>query len=90
MDIIKFYANEYNDSNWRDFSKCFSSSNLTDNFNGIPNDIINALAGLLGEDECKVWVRKKLDGMGSFSAVELSKTEEGLKALKSFIMRMPN
>ena len=91
MDMINFFANEYNEANWKKFSNCFKEyTDLDDCFEVIPKDIVNVLIGLLGVEESKEWIKKNLKQLDFMTVVELSKTEKGLNALKAFIMRMPN
>ena len=51
---------------------------------------MNVIFTILGEVTGYDWLHKPLQKCGGKSAVELLKTEKGEKALKAFIMRLPN
>ena len=90
-DGIDFFLKEYNESNWRSYANCFSSIKAPDDLcKDIPLDIVYVLAGLLGVNSMKKWVRKELRHLDSETVEALVTTERGTKALKAFIMRMPN
>lgn len=50
----------------------------------------HAIFTILGDATGYDWLHKPLHKFGGKSAVELLKTEKGEKALKAFIMRLPN
>ena len=87
MNMIDFFFEEYNDDDWKDFVNCFEDADVC--IMGVPQDIINVIYSLIGENG-EVWLnipRHKFDGK---TALDLLLSEKGEKALKAFIMRMPN
>ena len=56
----------------------------------MPQEIVNAIFTILGDAIGYDWLHKPLHNFDGKSAVELLKTEKGEKALKAFIMRLPN
>lgn len=84
MELKLYFSSIYNEKDWHNFASCFEKTNIE--FDGIPQDILNVLYGIIGS-ETNAWLNRCIfDGN---TPIELSKTEEGLKALKAFIMRMP-
>ncbi len=86
MINIYFMACEYRDDYWKDIVDCFEKSTLK--IEGIPQDIINVLDGLMGESAVK-WVDTPLQMLDNETARNLVKTEDGYKALKVLLTRMP-
>jgi hypothetical protein len=88
---IQFFAKEYNEENWKAFSNCFSNVIISNTSNlKVPIDILKCLVGLLGEESALKWIELKFEQLEGKTAVELSQNETYVKALKAFIMRMPN
>ena len=84
-------ANAYDETIWSNFSKCFPEVTVnTDNLGLLPKDILNVLIELLGIEQTKEWIRKKLNALDNNSAIELLSSDIGTKALKMFILSMPN
>jgi len=83
---VYFMASEYRENYWKDLSNCYPESSIK--IEGIPQDIINVLDGTIGEETID-WIDRPLQFLDHKTARELVKTEEGCKALKAFIMRMP-
>lgn len=86
--MIDFLANEYNEDGWNVFANCFEDLNIR--IEGIPQDIVNSVLTILGSEDGYNWLHKPLHKFNGKSAIELLKTSEGNKALKAFIMRLPN
>lgn len=85
-----FFASIYNEQNWGGFAHCFEDIDIPLEFGKlIPDDVIRALIRILGEDNAREWIEIKLKSVDFKTAIELSKTEQGLKALKAFVMRLP-
>lgn len=84
---VEFFALEYNDKKWDDFSKCFNNTNVF--LKGIPKDIINVLVQILGIEESKIWINKPLTALDGKRAIDLVKSTIVCNALKAFIMRIP-
>ena len=88
---IKKLAEAYNELLWNNFEKCFQPVEINDEIlKIIPKDILNVLVTLLGIDETKVWVCRNLKALDNNTVQELVKSEIGVKALKMFILSMPN
>ena len=88
MNMIDFYAEEYDETNWNEFSKCFKKADI--DIPEIPQDIICAVLGILGKETGYMWLHTSLQKFGDKNALELLKTPKGEKALKAYIMRLPN
>lgn len=84
MDLKLYFLSIYNEKDWCNFASCFEEANIK--FDGIPQDIINVLYGIIGS-ETDIWLNRCI--FDNNTPIELSKTDEGIKALKAFIMRMP-
>lgn len=87
MDMIDILSNEYNEDNWIEYARCFEESDI--HIKGIPQDIINAVVTILGDEVGYNWLRSPFHKLGGKNAIELLKTPKGEKALKAFIMRLP-
>lgn len=88
---IDSFANAYNEKMWNNFSMCFSVvTKKTDFMVGIPDDILAALVGILGENAIEQWLNSELKLLDDNKAIDLLKSEKGVKALKMFILSMPN
>lgn len=88
MDMIKFFANEYEEDDWNTYVNCFDKLNIS--IEGIPQDIVNVVLTILGDDAGYRWIHTPLNKFNGKNALDLLKTSEGEKALKAFIMRLPN
>jgi len=88
MDMLEMFFSEYEDESWNRYASCFEKLNTQ--IEGVPQDIVNAVLTILGETEGYDWLHTPLRKFEGKSAVELAKTEKGQKALKAFIMRLPN
>jgi uncharacterized protein (DUF2384 family) len=84
-------ANAYNDVYWNRFAASFPKvKNETIKIANIPDDIFSALVGILGESFIEDWLNKELKLLDNNKAIDLLKSETGRKALKMFILSMPN
>ena len=79
---------EYEEEAWNRYASCFEDVNIQ--IDGVPQEIVNVIFTILGDVTGYDWLHKPLHKFGGKSAVELLKTEKGEKALKAFIMRLPN
>jgi len=85
------FAAAFNEETWSNFSKCFpkiSSKSIT--LSSLPEDVVSALIGLIGEEQVKEWINSEFEELDNMKAIELIESEEGLKALKMFILSMPS
>jgi len=87
MNMIDFFFEEYNDDDWKDFVNCFEDADV--GIMGVPQDIINVIYSLIGENG-EAWLNTPLHIFDGKTALDLLLSEKGEKALKAFIMRMPN
>ena len=88
MDMLEMFFYEYEEEAWNRYASCFEDVNTQ--IDGVPQEIVNAIFTILGDATGYDWLHKPLHKFGGKSAVELLKTEKGEKALKAFIMRLPN
>lgn len=89
MDMIEFFSNEYKEEDWNIYVGCFDELNI--HIEEIPQDIVNAVLTVLGEETGYNWLcNTQLNKFDGKTALELLKTPKGEKALKAFIMRLPN
>ena len=88
MDKLVFFANEYVEEDWKTYVKCFDTVNTT--IDGIPQDIVNAVLTVLGPVTGLSWLKSPLSTFNGKTVAELVLTEKGEKAIKAFIMRLPN
>jgi len=86
--MLELLFHEYEEEAWNSYASCFEIVNVQ--IDGVPQEIVNAVCGILGERTGYDWLHKPLHNFNGKSAVELVKTEKGEKALKAFIMRLPN
>ncbi len=84
MDMIDFFAKEYNENDWKEYSECFPEADIT--VDGVSQDVVNPVICLTGSME---WLHTPLTVFDGKTAVELEQTKEGKKALRAFIMRLP-
>lgn len=88
MDMIDMFFNEYEEETWNRYASCFEDVNAQ--IDGVPQEIVNAVFTILGDVTGYDWLYTPLHKFNGKSAIELVKTEKGEKALKAFIMRLPN
>lgn len=88
MDMIDILSNEYMEDNWIAYSRSFEESDI--HIKGIPQDIINAVVAILGNEVGCHWLCSPFHNLGGENAIELLKTPKGERALKAYIMRLPN
>jgi len=88
MDMLEMFFNEYEDEAWNSYASCFETVDAQ--IDGVPQEIVNAVYAILGERTGYDWLHIPLHNFNGKSAIELLKTEKGEKALKAFIMRLPN
>lgn len=86
-DMIAFFAAEYNEENRKTFADCAAESDVC--IDGIEQDIVNTVIGVLGRETGYNWLHTPLTKFDGKTAIELTQTAEGKKALKAFIMRLP-
>ena len=88
---IDSLANAYNEKLWNNFTKCFSGINKkNDIMYEIPDDILSVLVGILGESAIEQWLNSELKLLENSKAIDLLKSEKGIKALKMFLLSIPN
>lgn len=88
---LELLSSAYNEKIWNNFAQCFPSiKNKTDVMLGIPDDILSALVGVLGETAFEQWLNNEIKLLDNNKAIDLLKTEKGTKALKMFILSIPN
>lgn len=88
---VKKLANAYKEKYWNDFFKCFPTITAKNEILiNVPNDILSALIGLIGEEQVEQWMNYKFEDLDNMKPIDLVKTNEGLKALKMYILSMPN
>ena len=88
MDMLEMFFDEYKEEAWNRYASCFE--NVDTQVDGVPQEIVNAIFTIFGDTTGYDWLHTPLRKFNGKSAVELLKTEKGEKALKAFIMRMPN
>ena len=88
---ISFFAGIYKDDSWKRYSNNFLGVDIPNDLEDIlPKDVLQPLLYLLGEEYVYKWIKFKFSCIDNMTPIELANSEEGLKALKAFIMRMPN
>ena len=70
-------------------ASCIYAANL-ESVTREPQEIVNVIFNILGDNTGYDWLHKSLHKFDGKSAIELLKTKKGEKALKAFIMRLPN
>lgn len=88
MDYVELLANEYSEESWNAYSNCFVESDIL--VEGVPQDIVNAVVTILGDEVGCKWLHTPLHKLKGQNALVLLKTSKGERALKAFIMRLPN
>lgn len=89
-NAIDLLANAYDEKIWGNFVKCFPSINKNEKFKDIPNDLLNVLVGILGESGVEYWLNTELELLENSKGIDLLKYEKGTRALKMFLLNMPN
>jgi|BioPla2DNA2_1021312.scaffolds.fasta_scaffold126746_1 hypothetical protein len=88
---INELADSYNVEIWNNFAKCFKAVEVQDDIlKKVPQDIVNVIVGLLGYDQAKKWVLERIPDLDNYSVIDLATNEKGIKALKMFVLSMPN
>lgn len=87
MDMIGFFFKEYNDDDWIGFASCFDKVDII--IKGVPQDVLNVIYSIIGGN-CRDWLITPLEKFDGKTALDLLSSDKGEKALKAFIMRMPN
>ncbi|MDE6540241.1 MAG: MbcA/ParS/Xre antitoxin family protein [Ruminococcus sp.] len=82
-NMVDFFANEYNEENWKEYSKCFPETYIT--VDGVSQDVVKPVIHLVGVK----WLNTPLTALDGKTAIELEQTETGRKALRAFVMRLP-
>ncbi len=89
-EVVK-WANRYGEDMWDKFQSCFKEVNTTNPLlNKLPSDIRKVLVTYLGEKSACIWIQGGLTLMDGHRAIDLVESEIGIKALKAFIITMPN
>lgn len=88
MDMLEFFAGEYKEEEWNKYAKCFDKLNIY--IEGIPQDIVDVVLTILGSDVGYNWLYAPLHKFDGKNALDLLKTPKGERALKAYIMRLPN
>lgn len=90
MGVIKF-SNAYKDEFWNKFIKCFPRTVPQNKaLSTIPEDVLASLIGLIGEEQIERWINCEIEDLDNIRPIDLIESEEGLKALKMFILSMPS
>lgn len=88
---INSLSDSYNEEYWNKFASSFPKVEIKENFNcNIPNDILKALVGVLGESVLEQWLNTELKLLDNKKAIDLIHSEKGLRALKMLIISLPN
>lgn len=86
--MVEFFSNEYDEEQWVNYSRCFVKSNI--HVEGIPQDIVNAIVAILSDETGYKWLLTPFQKFNGKNALELLESSKGERALKAFIMRLPN
>ena len=87
MDSLDFYVKAYRNDNWNAFMKNVKPSGVK--VKGVPQDIVDAVVHVLGRGGVE-WLNRPLTNLfGGKTAKEVLKLQNGEKALKAVIMRLP-
>jgi len=88
---VKKISNAYKDEYWNNFSKCFPLTVPQNKaLSSIPEDVLSSLIGIVGEEQTESWFNCEIEDLDNIKPIDLIESEEGLKALKMFILSMPN
>jgi hypothetical protein len=91
MEEIKQLADAYNAEMWNKFANCFKTIEVQDDIlKKVPQDIVNVIVGLLGYEQAKRWVLEEIPDLDNCSVINLIVSETGVKAVKMFVLSMPN
>lgn len=88
MNNLELLANEYSINAWENYAKCFDNVNVS--VEGVPQDMVNAVITILGAEAGIKWLDTPFSIFDGKTAMELLSIENGEKALKALIMRLPN
>lgn len=87
MKSIDSFSKEYNEESWMKYaSLCSGDRDVVDD---IPQDIVNVVFTVLGNDMGYDWLQRPLSVFEGKTVKELLEIPNGEKALKAFIMRLP-
>jgi len=87
-DKITFFSREYNEEHWKAYAASFAETDT--HIAHIPQDIVNAVVGLLGSEAGVKWLTDTpLTQLNGMKAADILQMPSGEKALKAFIMRLP-
>jgi len=90
-ETINNLTNIYNETMWNKFAKCFHDFETDDEIlNKVPSDIVNVLVHILGYEQSKKWVAEKIPDLDYNTVIDLVKSEKGIKAVKMYVLSMPN
>ena len=88
---INELADAYNVEMWNKFANCFKSVEVQDDIlKKVPQDIVNVIVGLLGYEQAKKWVLEEISDLDNHSVINLVANETGIKAVRMFVLTMPN
>ena len=87
-DMILFFFDGYNEEHWNSYANCFSETDV--HIAGIPQDIVNVVVGLFGNEAGAKWLMDTpLTQFNEMRAIDVLQTPKGEMAFKAFIMRLP-
>ncbi len=78
--MIEFFADVYKEENWTAYANCFENVNI--HIDGIPQDIVNAVVGLLGDDTGYNWLHTPLHQFKK--CIRFVKNKKRRASIKSF------
>ncbi|OPZ90496.1 MAG: hypothetical protein BWY74_02308 [Firmicutes bacterium ADurb.Bin419] len=88
---INKLADAYNVEMWNNFANCFKVVEVQgDILKKVPQDIVNVIVGLLGYEQAKRWVLEEIPDLDNYSVINLVANETGIKAVRMFVLTMPN
>jgi len=88
---IDFFAGIFNEVSWKKYCDNFLDTVVPlDLLEELPIDILQPLVYMLGDEYTYKWIKMEIKAIDNFTPIELSCSDKGIKALKAFIMRMPN
>lgn len=85
-------SNALNEKYWTNFVSAFENSKVDIselNDYKLPNDIKIILIQRMGK-YAKDWLEKVVPALDNYKPIDLSKTEEGIKAIKMVLLSMPD
>ena len=87
MDNFDFLVKQYKNNNWNAFMKNVKPSGVK--VKGVPQDIVDAVVHVLGRNGVE-WLQRPLTNQfDGKTAKEVLQMQNGEKALKALIMRLP-